>query len=57
MTFLAHTFNFFFQQQPFSPLFCRLQLAINQCLKKIPLLLLSYFPPIPHIKKNYTSKR
>lgn len=34
MTFLAHTFNFFFQQQPFSPLFCRLQLAINQCLKR-----------------------
>ena len=34
MTFLAHTFNFFFQQQPFSPLSCRLQLTINQCLKR-----------------------
>lgn len=57
MTFLAHTFNFFFSNSPFRPFFLPFATRYKSMSEKIPLLLLSYFPPIPHIKKNYTSKR
>lgn len=57
MTFLAHTFNFFFSATALFAPFLPFATRYKSMSEKISLLLLSYFPPIPHIKKNYTSKR
>ena len=56
MTFLAHTFNFFSATALFAP-FLPFATRYKSMSEKIPLLFLSYFPPIPHIKKNYTSRK